>query len=90
MTEFSDDNRLYLDDLQIGQRFSSGTHVVNEEQIKHLPDSSILSPSTLITRRPRTPFYRAWRQAVGTRLRSPRGFWSTAACRRRWYRRGWR
>jgi acyl dehydratase len=34
MTEFSDDNRLYLDDLQIGQRFTSGTHVVDEEQIK--------------------------------------------------------
>src|ERR1700736_6242975 len=34
MTEFSDDDRLYLDDLQIGQRFTSGTHVVDEEQIK--------------------------------------------------------
>ena len=33
MKEFSDD-RLYLDDLQIGQRFTSGTHVVDEEQIK--------------------------------------------------------
>src|SRR5256886_10683709 len=28
------DGRLYLDDLQIGQRFTSGTHVVDEEQIK--------------------------------------------------------
>jgi acyl dehydratase len=34
MKEFSDDNRLYLDDLQVGQRFTSGTHVVDEEQIK--------------------------------------------------------
>jgi acyl dehydratase len=34
MTEFSDDVRLYLDDLHIGQRFTSGTHVVDEEQIK--------------------------------------------------------
>ena len=34
MKEFSDDDRLYLDDLQIGQRFASGTHVVDEEQIK--------------------------------------------------------
>jgi acyl dehydratase len=32
--EFRDDDRLYLDDLQIGQRFTSGTHVVDEEQIK--------------------------------------------------------
>ena len=34
MKEFSDDDWLYLDDLQIGQRFTSGTHVVDEEQIK--------------------------------------------------------
>jgi acyl dehydratase len=34
MKEFRDNNRLYLDDLQIGQRFTSGTHVVDEEQIK--------------------------------------------------------
>jgi acyl dehydratase len=34
MTEFSNDDRLYLDDLHIGQRFTSGTHVVDEEQIK--------------------------------------------------------
>jgi hypothetical protein len=34
MKEFSDDDRLYLDDLHIGQRFTSGTHVVDEEQIK--------------------------------------------------------
>jgi hypothetical protein len=34
MTELSDDDRLYLDDLHIGQRFTSGTQVVDEEQIK--------------------------------------------------------
>jgi acyl dehydratase len=34
MKKFSDDDRLYLDDLQIEQRFTSGTHVVDEEQIK--------------------------------------------------------
>ncbi|MGA7383974.1 MAG: hypothetical protein WBW81_04550 [Methylocella sp.] len=34
MKEFSDADRLYLDDLQIGQRFTSGTHVVDEERIK--------------------------------------------------------
>src|SRR6476620_10582194 len=80
MKEFRDDDRLYLDDLQIGQRFTSGTHVVDDRS-KPLPVSSILSPSTLITRRPRTPCYRAWRQAVGTRLRSPCASWSRAACR---------
>jgi acyl dehydratase len=34
MKVFRDDDRLYLDDLQIGQRFTSGTHVVDEKQIK--------------------------------------------------------
>lgn len=34
MKEFSDDDRLYLDDLQVGQRFVSVTHVIDEEQIK--------------------------------------------------------
>lgn len=34
MKEFRDDDRLYLDDLQIGPRFTSGTHAVDEEQIK--------------------------------------------------------
>ena len=34
MTELSSDDRLYLDDLHIGQRYTSATHVVEEEQIK--------------------------------------------------------
>jgi acyl dehydratase len=34
MMEFGDDDRFYLDDLHIGQRFTSGTHVVDKEQIK--------------------------------------------------------
>jgi len=28
------DKRLYLDDLRVGQRFTSGTHVIDETQIK--------------------------------------------------------
>jgi acyl dehydratase len=28
------DSRLYLDDLEVGQRFTSGTHTVDEAQIK--------------------------------------------------------
>ena len=34
MAEFGSDNRLYFDDLQIGQRFTSRAYVVDEEQIK--------------------------------------------------------
>jgi acyl dehydratase len=32
--ELRGDGRLYLDDLQVGQRFSSGTHVIDAAQIK--------------------------------------------------------
>jgi len=32
MTEFSDDDPLYLDDLHVGQRFTSGTHVASMGQ----------------------------------------------------------
>jgi len=34
MTELGGDNGHYYDDLRIGQRFTSKTHVVDEEQIK--------------------------------------------------------
>jgi acyl dehydratase len=34
MKKFGDYDRLYLDDLRVGERFTSGTHVVDEEQIK--------------------------------------------------------
>jgi acyl dehydratase len=34
MTEFSGGNQLYLDDPQIGQRFTSRAYIVDEEQIK--------------------------------------------------------
>jgi acyl dehydratase len=34
MTELNGDNRLHLDNPHIGQRFTSRTHVIDEEQIK--------------------------------------------------------
>lgn len=34
MKVFKEHDRFYLDDLRIGQRFTSGTHDVDEEQIK--------------------------------------------------------
>jgi acyl dehydratase len=34
MTELGGDDGLYLDGLRIGQRFTSKTHLVDEEQIK--------------------------------------------------------
>src|SRR5438477_3605332 len=71
MTEFIDDDRLYLDDLHIGQRFTSGTHVVDEEQIKAFARQFDPQPFHLDTRQPRTPCSRAWWQADGTLLRSP-------------------
>jgi len=58
MTELGGDNGLYYDDLRIGQRFTSKTHVVDEEQIKAFAASSILSLFTLIARLPRTLCFR--------------------------------
>ena len=34
LAELSGDSRLYLDDLQVGQRFTSGTHTLDEGEIK--------------------------------------------------------
>jgi len=34
LNQFSSEELLYLDDLHVGQRFTSGTHRINEEQIK--------------------------------------------------------
>jgi hypothetical protein len=81
MKVFSDNDRLYLDDLQSGSALRAEPTSSMRSRSKHLPVNSILSPSTLITRRRRTPCYRAWRQAVGTRLRSPCASWSRVACR---------
>jgi hypothetical protein len=69
-------HRLYLDDLHFGRRFTSRTHVVDEEQIKAFARQFDPRRSILITRL----CFRDWRQAVGTRLRSPCAFWSRAAC----------
>ena len=44
MTELGGDNGLYYDDLRIGQRFTSKTHVVDEEQIKAFPAYQPICP----------------------------------------------
>jgi hypothetical protein len=57
--------RFYLDDLYVGQRFTSRTHVIDAAQIK--PASSILSLSISTKIPPKTRCLRAWWQAAGTR-----------------------
>ena len=53
MTEFSNDDRLYLDDLHIGQRFTSGTHVVDEEQpSSHLARSAAIVAGAVVGEKP--------------------------------------
>ena len=92
MKKFSDDDRLYLDDLQIGQRFTSGTHVVDEEQIKafarqfdpqpfHLDNEA--AKNTLLSGLAASGWHTA---AITMRLLVGRG---RHAARRR-YHRGWR
>jgi len=50
MTELGGDNGLYYDDLRIGQRFTSKTHVVDEEQIKAFARQFDPQPFHLIAR----------------------------------------
>jgi acyl dehydratase len=69
MTEFSGGNQLYLDDLQIGQRFTSRAYIVDEEQIKAFARQFDPQPFHL-----KTPVFWAWRRADGTLLRSPCAF----------------
>ena len=74
MKEFSDDDRLYLDDLHIGQRFTSGTHVVDEEQIKAFARQFDPQPFHLDNEAAHPAF-----GLGGKRL--AHGSWSRAACR---------
>jgi acyl dehydratase len=81
MKEFSDDDRLYLDDLQIGQRFTSGTYVVDEEQIKAFARQFDPQPFHLDNEAAKDTLFSGLAATVGTRLRSPCACWSRAACR---------
>jgi hypothetical protein len=69
--EVGGDDPLYLDDLQVGQRFTSKTHVVDAAQIKAFARRSILSPFTSTMTLPRTACSPAWWRAGGTPPRSP-------------------
>jgi hypothetical protein len=58
--------RFYLDDLYVGQRFTSRTHVIDAAHSRHLPASSILSLSISTKIPPKTRCLRAWWRAAGT------------------------
>ena len=90
MKEFRDDDRLYLDDLQIGQRFTSGTHVVDEEQIKAFARQFDPQPFHLDNEAAKHAVFGLGgkRLAHGCGHHAPPGRERLAARRR--YRRGWR
>src|SRR5450631_4165196 len=82
MTERGGDDGLYPDDLHIGQRFTSKTHVVDEEQIKAFARQFDPQPFRLDSEAAKdTLFSGLVGVAAGTRLRLPCAFWSMAACR---------
>jgi len=87
MKEFRDDDRLYLDDLQIGQRFTSGTHVVDEEQIKAFARQFDPQPFHLVNEAAKNTLLSAL-AASGWHTAAPPGRERHAARRR--HRRGWR
>jgi acyl dehydratase len=90
MTEFNGDNRLYLDDLHVGQRFMRGTYVVDEEQIKAFARQFDPQPFHLDNEAAKNSRFPGWRRADGTLLRSLCAFWLKAACRSLAVSSGWR
>jgi hypothetical protein len=81
---------LYLDDLFGGQRFTSGTYLMNQAWIKGFAVEFDLQP--FLTKLPRRrASLKVWRRAVGTRLPWRCGFWLQVVCHLRtgsWL--GWR
>jgi len=63
-------NEFFLEDLRVGQRFSSGSHMIDEAQIKASQRNSIPS-RFILTMKPRRPRCSAdWPRAAGTPPRS--------------------
>lgn len=63
-------DRLYLEDLHVGQRFTSATHTIDEAQIKTFAAQFDPQPFHLDEAAASARSSRAWPQAGGTRLRS--------------------
>jgi acyl dehydratase len=63
-------DQLYLDDLRVGQRFTSGTHSLDEAQIKAFALQFDPQPFHTDKQAAERSFSRAWRRAVGTPPRS--------------------
>ena len=71
------DNQLYLDDLVVGQRFTSRTHVVDATEIKSFARQFRF---TSMRKRPSTRSSENLSRVAGTLRRSPCGFWLRPAC----------
>ena len=69
--EVGGDDPLYLDDLQVGQRFTSKTHVVDAAQIKAFARQFDPQPFHLDDDAARTACSPAWWRAGGTPPPSP-------------------
>ena len=63
-------DQLYLDDLHVGQRFTSGAHRLDEAQIRAFAIQFDPQPFHTTSKPRNARSSRAWRRAVGTPPRS--------------------
>lgn len=75
--------RLYLDDIEVGQRFTSGMHAIDEAQIKAFARQFDPQPFHLDGRRLRTACLAGLWRVAGTQPLSPCASWLRADCRLR-------
>jgi hypothetical protein len=75
------DHRLYLEDLEVGRRFTSATHAIDEAQIKPFAAQFARNRSISMTPRQKQRCSAAWRRADGIPRRSPCASWSIPDCR---------
>ena len=73
--------QLYLDDLRVGQRFTSGTHVMEAARIKEFAAEFDPQPFHLDEAAARRASSEDWRLAAGTPPQRPCGYSLIVVCR---------
>lgn len=62
---------IYLEDLTVGDQFTSGEHAMDEAQITSFAAQFDPQPFTWTTLRPAIPCLAVWQPVAGTRPQSP-------------------
>src|SRR5262245_26591691 len=79
--ELRGESRLYLDDLAVGRRFASATHVIDAAQIKAFAGQFDPQPFHLDDERAKGTLFAGLAASSGTPPRSPCASWLRADCR---------